>query len=181
MTAYSNKNTSKRAAIVISPILALVIIHYAVIFPYSYLSSELPFRQAQFSRISQDVQQGILKPDSRGRVVLPPDLATATISGDVYVTHAPGGLILILCPTWWGRNWFGHRLDYRGYIYCSRPLTKADKNSIWSAEDSIVLNGPSIDTREKAPQKWQINTTGWFLNNEVSPDWYSVNSDDNEI
>ena len=161
--------------------LVAVLVHYVVLFPYSSESEKLPFQQTRFNAVAQEVQQGLLKPDAAGSVTLPPDLASATSNGKVYVTHTSNGPLLIYFPTWWGRNWMNHVINYKGWVYCSRPLTQADKTGIWEADDAINLNAPSIDCYRQFPKKWPVAWAKWYCDSKINPNWYAVASDDNEI
>lgn len=158
-----------------------VLAHYVILFPYSSKSSELTFQQTQFSAVAQEVQQGLLKPDAQGAVTLPKDLASVTSNGKVYVTHRSGGLLLIYFPTWWGRNWVNHVVNYRGYVYCSRPLTSADKTSILADCDSVNLNGPSIEAYRRKSGSWPVVWSKWYLDSSIRPNWYSVMDGDDEL
>ncbi len=181
MSTRPNKSAAKWIITITLVLLISALVHYVILFPYSVKSTKLPFQQAQFSLITQQVRQGVLKPDAQGTVTLPSDLAAATINGKVYVTHASNGLLIVFFPTWWGQNWYGRRIDYTGYVYCSRPLAPTDKNSLWTTGDTISLNGPSIDAYRKPPKAWSVIEANWYFDKGINPHWYSVISDDNEI
>src|SRR5208282_5662757 len=62
-------------------------------------------------RIAQDFQAGKLKPDSRGLVVLPTDLAATSIDGRAFVTTNQTALWLLL------RTWQGKGANMTGYLF----------------------------------------------------------------
>ena len=112
---------------------------------------------------------------------MPPDLASATSNGKVYVTHASNGLLLIYFPTWWGRNWMDHVINYKGYVYSSRPLITKDKTSILAESDSLNLIGPSTESYRQKSGDWPVVWSKWYLDSGISTNWYSVIDGDDEL
>jgi hypothetical protein len=126
---------------------------------YQFLNSpalrEIPFRKEEAQKIVTGVINHTLPADRSGRVKLPPSLASASKDGGVYVTRKRNGQILILFPTWQGKGG-----NVRGYLFCSRPLTKTEENG-----DALELT--YLARLSPEPE-------GVMLQRKVSANWYYV-------
>jgi hypothetical protein len=131
---------------------------------YQFLNSpvlrEIPFRNETAQRIIAAVRNGTLSADRNGQIILPPWLAAASKDGRVYVTHKGNGLRLFLFPTWQGKGG-----NVRGYLFCSRPLTKSEEKQ--GAIDLAYLARPSPNPHMDPP-------VGAMLERKVSANWYYV-------
>jgi hypothetical protein len=153
-----------------------------------WAGEDVTFNEAECSRIAAEVVDGKLVPDTSGLVVLPAPLANATSGGVVYVTRKSGELLLVLFPMW-----RGHDSNMGGYLFCSRPLTKADPpmDALARNNGEIEIMGPGVWYFHRRPRRehsghevidpgGQRNRTkhvgpvGVTVERRVKPQWYYV-------
>jgi hypothetical protein len=118
--------------------------------------SERPSQPPDFAPVVADLMSGRLRPDSRGIVVLPGRYSSLTRGGRAYYQRKNNGLVLILFPTWRGRD-----LDLRGYLYHNKPLSKAD--ILWKNDHHWVVAAPHGPVNPRVT-----------IDHEVDPHWYYV-------
>lgn len=130
-------------------------------------TAEVPFNPAECRLIAAEIMAGQLVPDAAGLVKLPSSLSNATKFGRVYVTRKRGGLLLILFPTWRGRH-----STLAGYLYCSRPLTKADPplDRYARTHQEVEVIGPVLSHFSKK----NAGLLGVTVQRKVKPQWYYV-------
>ena len=150
------------------------------------IPADIPWNQSLAEEVVSEVSAGKLKPDPEGVVVLPSHDATASVTGCVYVNHPGRGLSLIVFPTVGGGP-HAH-FNAHGYLYCSRPLTRADTvgRDTFTGKESIKLH---FDTykhdahhtyqhhahRPAVPGSNQEDTGAVLdLMQKLSPHWYEI-------
>jgi hypothetical protein len=94
-------------------------------------------------RIVQDFQAGKFKPDSRGVVLLPSDLAATSIGGRTFVTTNQTALWLLF------RTWKGKAANMTGYLYApGAPLKPGSEVTLTTDNIGVIVSAES--TVEKA-------------------------------
>jgi hypothetical protein len=153
--------------------LAAVLVTAVALFAYfsgigALLLGAIPMRfdRVECAKIASPVASGRLKPDAAGVVVLPPGLPRATIDGRVYVTRKGSGRLFVLFPMQWGF----HDADMEGYLYSSRPLSKADVQADPAGRwpDIITVTGPTPGLGKYA------GPVPYTITKKVDPNWYAV-------
>jgi hypothetical protein len=132
---------------------------------------ERPFDLKLAQKVVAEVAHGKMKPDGKGAVVLPARYASlsAATSRRIWVTHRGSGLTLILFPTWQGKG-----SNLAGYLFCSRPLIRADTHPDYYEQkhDAIDLTYYPYPLLKPVPGgERSVEVT---LDRKVSPAWYEV-------
>jgi hypothetical protein len=126
------------------------------------------YREIIYMVVPQMTMAGTVPAETSGVVKLPPRLAAATVTGEVYVTRAPSGAVLILFVTWQGKG-----TDIRGYLYASKPLGPDDTTTDVAGRQRIRLLGPmppgESDTEAVLPTPIDRQIT-----EKISENWYAV-------
>ena len=82
---------------------------------------ELDGKEGKYLGVIGKIEAGTIKPGGKSPVKLPAQYGGITPMDEVYVEKRPGGKLLVLFPTWYGRG-----SDVEGFLYCSQPLGPAD-------------------------------------------------------
>lgn len=143
MTARQKRATEIILGVIIGS--AIICIPYAI---PAY--SDWRFDRRQASQVVDDIQRGVLVADAHGIVKLPKRYAALGYNGEAYTARKPG-LLLVFFTT------FKIRGQWRGFLYCSRPLTSSDK---WRGGDSIKMPVFGM-TSATIPLTRQINAHWW--------------------
>jgi hypothetical protein len=117
--------------------------------------------QRLYNRVVDRVQSGEIKADTKERgvtshpgstylaqsVILPPDLKSASVNGEIYIFRTSPSQLFIIFSTWRGKGF-----NMEGFLYAAAPLTPPDigKNSYGR---KVVFLGPmelSLDQRLNA-------------------------------
>lgn len=129
-----------------------------------------PESRSDYQQIIAQVKSGALVPDFKGIIVrLPPNLASGTKSGRVYVTKKPkanGTLFLIIFPTWIGKGY-----NLRGYLYCSAPLTKTDTHKDYCTGKKEAIDMWAWTMWKGAKRRIEVEVV---LEKKLGPNWYYV-------
>ena len=119
---------------------------------------ETPFAVAHGERIVEAVRAGVLRSSSgRGDVVLSRSLDYGFRSRRIGVTRRADGLWFVYFPTW------NDRFRNRGYVYCSRPLTRGDFSGVEGTRDRFVFI--NTDLLPRSPVR---------LTKRLNPHWYQA-------
>jgi hypothetical protein len=102
-------------------ILAIIGLVWLVLAPVLELNYEVPSEPADFAPVVAAVLSGQLRPDKDDTVVLPRAYSSLTKTGLSIVERKKNGQVLIFFPTW-----DPVREGKRGYLFHSRPVSKAD-------------------------------------------------------
>jgi hypothetical protein len=106
-------------------------------------------------RIVQDFQAGRLKPDSRGVVALPPELAAASIDGRAFVTTNQTAAWLLL------RTWQGKGANLTGYLYApGAPLKMGTEVSLTTDSAGVIVSAESM-VEKALGGAWYIVHSGY--------------------
>jgi len=101
-------------------------------------------------RVAQVFQAGKLKPDFRGVVVLPPDLAAASIDGRAFVTTNQTAAWLLL------RTWQGKRANLTGYLFAPGAALKV------GTEVSLTTDGAGVIVSAESMVEKALGG-GWYI------------------
>ena len=82
---------------------------------------ELGGKEGKCLEVVGKIEAGTIKVGGKSPVNLPSQDWGLTPRGEVYAEKRPGGKLLVLFPTWYGRG-----SDVEGFLYCSGPLGPAD-------------------------------------------------------
>lgn len=95
-------------------------------------------QRGKMRRIMERVEQGTLRPDEAGVVLLPAKLSLASCNGKAYVLRR-GELLLVFVPVWFGKGG-----NVQGNLICNRPLTDADMDLGYAGEPCIGVLYPCL-------------------------------------
>jgi|SRR5579862_1435814 len=129
-----------------------------------------PFDQDRFDQIVAQIQSGKLKANGP-IVVLPPDLAGASVTGRAYITKD-----MIFIPSWIGRKTyvcgFTSSCDefVEGYIYSKEPLQTG------AIPIDGLLNVPGFSNPSKAARDDVAQNIDIFIYSPVGAHWYTADS-----
>jgi hypothetical protein len=130
------------------------------------MSYEVRSKPADCAPVVTDVMSGRLRPDRCGTVALPRRYSSLTKTGDAIVEEKKNGQVLIFFPT----RGVG-RAGSRGYLYHSRPLSKADillrSQGFWEVGIAVCFglhyqksHLPLVPDRKVSPHWYYVRTPG---------------------
>ena len=158
---------SARALVAVTVLAALIVLASSFIrgsglLAFFLSTEDVPFKQAECTRIAALIAAGRLEPDTAGIVVFPTGIFRATIDGRVYVTRKSGKRMSVLFAMS-----EGHDSNLQGYLHSSRPLTKDDTETCpkGNGPEIIELTGPGVWYH---PRKYS-GQVGYTLGRRVGP------------
>ena len=101
-------------------------------------------------RIVQDFQAGKLKPDSRGVIVLPSDLASASLDGRAFVTTNQMAPWLLL------RTWQGKGANMTGCLYAPGAPLKPGSEVTLTTDSAGLIVLAEATVEEAIGASWYI-------------------------
>jgi ABC-type multidrug transport system fused ATPase/permease subunit len=107
-------------------------------------------------RIAQGLQSGKLKPDSRGVVKLPSDLAMASIGGQAFTTTNRTAAIWLLCRTWRGKG-----ANLTGYLYAPGQPLKLGSEVEVTTEGAGVIFYTEVTVERSLAGSWYVVHRGY--------------------
>lgn len=146
--------------------IAIMILIFILRFGSIYLiiwGNSARFQLSDGVKIINAIHSGQLKVEHEDTIFLPARFDYGFRTHQVYITHGANGLTLVYFPIFDIMSLGGAR----GYIYCSRPLTKADT--------TLFDNGqPWVQIRVPYYSSGPPNAPGTFrpLTREINPHWY---------
>lgn len=107
-------------------------------------------KQGGFCREVLDrLRDGRLAIPGNNVLVLPEELASASVDGEVYVAVPESDLLLVVFKTWRGK---GHNME--GLLFASRPLRPTDMRLDYYGNSSIVIGPVPLVIDEEVDQNW---------------------------
>jgi hypothetical protein len=108
-----------------------------------------PTHRSDYETVIRKVLDGKLRADERGVLQLPPELASASQNGRIYISQKARGATLLVFSTWIGKGY-----NLRGFLYASQPLTGEDFYHDYDGNQVIEVGPTELVVEEKLSENW---------------------------
>ena len=137
----------RKRRLIITIVFLIVLMFISPRFEPFIQEAKFKIQQTKYHTAAMTALNGGLESDKYGALILPSHLSSLTAGGRVYIVHGNKGVKMVFFPF----DEYGQRGS--GYLYCDRPLTKADYDRDGDIKSDLREEG-SLTLSRKLARNW---------------------------